>query len=153
MRNDEQLGEIYYFAQGIDQILYDLGGSEFIKNSGCHDFVIDCSGEDPWLRMSIPENSGHINRLEITLLPDNNYNLEFYNLDFSSIIPEQVKTNISSYEHLNGSEIKELFSKMTGIELEQPKEKEVNDAIIRNISQHLENEIQYPNKENNGLKL
>ena len=148
---DQQLEDIYRNSTGIDQIMYDLGGDNFIRMTGCSDFFIDSNREDPWLRMTIPRNPGNVNRLEITLSSDDTYKLEFYKMTFSKH-PEGRKTNETIYTDLKGTGIRDAFTDMTGLDVIMP---EIERAsILSNITDYLKKADPAPTeKADKKLKL
>ena len=152
MTKDEQLEDIYRNSTGIDTIMFDLGSEGFIKMTGCHDFFTDSSKQGPWLRMDIPQNKGNVNRLEITLQPDDTYRMEFYLLRYSKVKFEKEKCNACLYTDLRGTQIRDVFTAVTGLDIIMPKI--VSSKILNNISDYLESERSISNIEiDNKLKL
>jgi hypothetical protein len=90
-------------------ILDQLGGNKFIAMTGSKHFTV----LDDGLRMNLSRNKTIANRLEITLTPDDDYTMRFYQLvkkGFDYQVKEIKKLDMVYFDNLP-----DVFTEVTGL--------------------------------------
>lgn len=96
-------------------ILEQLGGNKFLMMTGADKLCAAGRSEhnpNPWLRMNLRKNQAQVNRLKITLLPTDTYQVEFYRqvlVDWKSVISHE-----QTFEMVYGEDLQSLFTSVTG---------------------------------------
>ena len=96
-------------------ILSQLGGRRFLVMTGADKLMAagrTTSNPNPWLRMDLRDNQAQVNRLKITLMPTDNYTVEFYHQKL--VDWEPVITNQQTFEMVYGEDLPALFTSVTG---------------------------------------
>ena len=90
-----------------DTILHQLGGSRFITMTGAKSFV----GDDKMLMFSLPANfaKGGVNKVRITLQPDDLYTIEFFKIRGTNVKP------IAKHEDVSVDRLRAVFADETGL--------------------------------------
>jgi hypothetical protein len=90
-------------------ILDQLGGNKFIAMTGSKHFI----ALDDGLRMNLSRNKTIANRLEITLTPDDDYTMRFYQLvkkSFDYQVKEVKRLDVVYFDNLQT-----VFTEVTGL--------------------------------------
>ena len=102
-------------------ILEQLGGKGFLLMTGASNLFAagrSSSNPNPWLRMNLPRNQSGANRLKITLLPSDTYEVEFYHQQLAGV--EAIITRKKHYVNLYAEDLPEVFRSVTGFETRLP---------------------------------
>lgn len=96
-------------------MLLQLGGKRFLVMTGAHKLMAAGRTEhnpNPWLRMDLRSNKAKVNRMKITLMPNDTYTVEFYRqvlVDWEPVISNQ-----QTFEMVYGEDLPSLFTSVTG---------------------------------------
>jgi hypothetical protein len=92
-------------------IYQQLGGRRFGLMTGAKDFISD----KDTLRFTIGQNSEGINRVEVTLTPNDEYDIRFLRVRKKRNSWEYVHTVVSAVEGIHGEDLVRVFADHTGL--------------------------------------
>ncbi len=90
------------------RILRQLGGLNFINNTGCSGFVYKPT--ENWLQMKLPANKSGYNRVRISLEADNTYTYCFFHAETEASC---------TLRAITAGELKSIFTQLTGLPCEK----------------------------------
>ena len=96
-------------------ILLQLGGRRFLAMTGADKLLAagrTAHNPNPWLRMDLRKNQAQVNRLKITLMPDDTYTVEFYHQVLFDWVPQI--SHQQTFELVYGEDLQTLFTSVTG---------------------------------------
>lgn len=99
------------------QMLLQLGGKRFLAMTGSHNLMAAARTQhnpNAWLRMDLVPNQGKVNRMKISLMPDDTYTVEFYHMRLVGIDP--IITNEQVHKWVYAEDLQELFTSVTGLD-------------------------------------
>ena len=118
--------ETYAKMSVPERTLLDLGGNEFTKMTGSHDY----SSDGNTLRMTLTRNISGANRLYITLQDDDLYTMRFFHYRKPKFKVDTEKGTVKEttelireielYDGVFGSSLRTLFSEVTGLDTHMP---------------------------------
>ena len=103
------------FVEEVYIILLQLGGRRFLAMTGAHNLMAagrTAGNPNPWLRMDLRRNQAQVNRLKISLMPNDTYTVEFYRQVL--VEWEPVVSNRKTFELVYAEDLQCLFTEVTG---------------------------------------
>jgi len=97
-------------------ILLQLGGRRFLAFTGSNNLMAAGHSEYnpyPWLRMDLVENNAGVNRLKISLMPNDLYKMEFYH--HRLVGAESIITQAKTFENVYFDVLQAIFTDVTGL--------------------------------------
>ena len=96
-------------------ILMQLGGNKFLVMTGANKLMAagrTAHNPNPWLRMDLRRNKAKVNRMKITLMPNDTYTVKFYRQMLVNWVPEI--SHQQTFEMVYGEDLQTLFTSVTG---------------------------------------
>ena len=96
-------------------ILMQLGGNRFLVMTGANKLMATgrtAHNPNPWLRIDLRRNKAKVNRIKITLMPNDTYTVEFYCQVLVNWVPEI--SHQQTFEMVYGEDLQTLFTSVTG---------------------------------------
>jgi len=94
-----------------DETLHQLGGRRFVSMTGAKNIV----GLEDGLQFSIPRSKDKINKVRVTLDPNDTYKIEFYSIQRRKLAGDDVK-RVAQYDMIYAKDLAKVFKDTTGLE-------------------------------------